>query len=656
MAQSDKKNTVSNRKVAQLGRTILALFGLGLVFHEKLWAFHYPAFLPIVATVLVFLLALLLVHTPHFYDWDKIGQRLEGLKWNRFLPYGIAMVMGILYWMLPIAMDLYGDAAEITRQLDARFTAFDPQMLKDALLPVFDLKTGTISFYGIVGLFAYLFDANGLDTLFALEAVLGATFVLLWLRLVRELMVSSVGRIVMGLIGLTSPALLIYFGHVEIYAFPMTFNLAFVTSLVLFFRTQKRWYFWMLLPLLYFCIQFSITGILLIPIYLLAIIFYIWTMKKGAAKFWTWKQIFLYMLLPASLTGIFVYVFVTESVYGGRFYTVETLDKVIFLPVMTPEEAPLDRYNLFSFAHLWDYFNLWFVWSAPGVFIAAVAGTRIRRQINWSAPELQVVATGFLIYFMFFFVLNPLLGMASDWDLMSLPAPLFLVMVLLIASQIEKLGFFSKLVGGSVAFCLLSMTTFWVNSQPEPLSRRLEVVGSQNFQTSYIGAITSWKGALDMETDTEKEIQRIKDLLSVNYTFVVKGNDPEYAYLHWRLGGIFENEKKDLPLAIEQYEAAREAAPFFGINLNHLVGACYYAGEYEKADLYAEDMIRFPYPNLPTALRAGVQVAVEAQNWERASSRVTSLLEIEPGDQLFREVKRRLDQQDRLGTIKDLLK
>lgn len=657
----EKRKQIVFPKVQALlaGAFILLLYLSALFMPETLWGLHYPAFLPAIGKGLLFGLAIILVLSPAFIDWDKIFHSPEGGKWGnwtRGLPYGPALLMGLLFWNFPIASDSYGDAREIFNNLNGEVEVFDPGMLKQSLLPVFDLKTGTISFYAIVSLFGYLFSANLVDTLFALEAVLGMLFVLLWLRLVQVEMKTLAGRVIMGVTGLSTPALQIYFGHVEIYAFPLSFNLAFLTALVLFFRTQKSLYFWMLLPLFYLCVKFSITGILLAPVLGLAVLYYGRSRGKGKLEFWTWKQLFYRILIPGMLVGVLVYVFVTKSVFGERFFVELTTNNVIFLPIQAVDEAPLDHYNLFSLAHLLDYANMWFLWSAPALLIGGLSLSIFRKSIDWSDPLLKTLSIGFIVYFLFFFVLNPLLGMQNDWDLMSLPVPVLLASTLVLAGQLERLRVLNALFGALLGLALLSCSTFWVNADLPLLSNRLDVVGSHNFKTYYMGSITSWKCALDAEPDPDVRIRRIEILLEGNKAHTTPGRDPEYAYLHWRLGEIWQKEKQGLSRAIGHFEQARDYAPFYGINLNSLVGACFYQGDFAKADRYAEDMIAYPYPDLPTALRAGVQVALEAKNWERALARTEKFLQIAPQDQRYKEIRRRLTAREDLESIKALLK
>ncbi|MEM6271013.1 MAG: hypothetical protein AAF998_16355 [Bacteroidota bacterium] len=652
MSQNASVAAMAPWKAVLPGLLMLGLYGLAAFFPEALWGLHYPIFLPPVVRTVFFAVAGLLVASPFFLNWSDLVARVPERDGYRYLRWGIALGMGALCLAFPIASDYYGDAQEMIRNLDGRVEAYDPRMVREALLPIFDFKTGTISFYAAISLLAYWLDANVLQTLFVLEAVAAVVFVWLWLRLCREVIHRPGGRFPLEMIGLTTPALQVYFGHAESYVFPMTLNLAFVVVLVLFVRRRSPGYFWALLPLLYLAVKFSITGVLLLVPFGLATVFFLGLRRGEGSGFWTGWQVLYRVLFPGIVLGIGVYVFVTKSVFGGRFYTDETVLDVIFLPVATPEAAPLDRYNLFSLAHLGDYINLWFLWSAPGLLLLLGGSWRANLKV-WD-PALLMVGAGFGVYFLFFFVLNPLLGMHNDWDLMSLPVPLFLGVVVLVAGQMEVQGRLLPLSGSLLAFCLLGLSTFIVNADQAALSQRMEVVGSRNFRTSYIGSITSWKCALNAEPEVEREIGRLQRILAGNAPYVTWGNDPEYAYLHWRLGTVYEKKQQNLNAAVAQYLKARDAAPFFGINLNHLVGALFYLGDYARADEYAEDMIRYPYPDRPTALRAGVQVALEAQNWPRALARTRAYLEIAPGDALFQEIGRRLETGESRETIREL--
>ena len=113
-----------------------------------------------------------------------------------------------------------------------------------------------ISFAGNISLYeAYrLFDA-----------ICGGLFVLAWLGLVRHLVKSPVWFWICVIVGMTSPVLLVYFGHIESYAPVYLILISWSFLLVRYVQEGKSIILWSLLILLIIGIRLHTLMVLFIP-------------------------------------------------------------------------------------------------------------------------------------------------------------------------------------------------------------------------------------------------------------------------------------------------------------------------------------------------------------------------------------------------------
>ena len=145
----------------------------------------------------------------------------------------------------------------------------------------------------------------------------------------------------------------------------------------------------------------------------------------------------------------------------------------LFLPLFSPE-PPLDRYNLLSFNHIFDFLSEVLIWSPIALFILLSIILLARKSIDWNTLPVLTSGVTLLLFGGLFFVINPLLSMQLDWDMMAIPAPAFLVFVAVLAKQAERSFDARKLLLTCMAIAILSIPVFAVHAKPIPLSLRLE--------------------------------------------------------------------------------------------------------------------------------------------------------------------------------------
>ena len=167
--------------------------------------------------------------------------------------------------------------------------------------------------------------------------------------------------------------------------------------------------------------------------------------------------------IPICFVGAFLYFFVFQDYKDPRLLQdFRDIDR-LFLPLLSPA-PPLDRYNLFSINHIFDYFNIMMLWSPPALFLLVIIGLFYRKQINWKTPQIVITGLTFLLFTTFLFMINPLFSMPMDWDLFSLPAPILLIFVLALLKDVQPTNLAGKILPGCLALAILSLPTFIVNA------------------------------------------------------------------------------------------------------------------------------------------------------------------------------------------------
>lgn len=630
---------------------IIPLFGGRIA--DVMWGTHFMAFLPLWQVIFWLLLA------GGIGLWAGFGKSLN-FKYldSKYIPLALASLMGLLFYAFPLSHDGYGDATYWADFASSTVNSYNSKWKNLILDPnIFHPKVGERTLLNLVAFLSYITEVEVREVFRVFDALCGALFVGLWVGMVRQKINSHHRQWLFIGIGLTAPFLLNFYGHIEIYSPTLVALLAFGIGLDRFFE-QKTSRSLIILTLLWLLnMKFHISAVLLTPALLLSIVYYFSENTPFQQRFFRLKNLSIWVLGPLVLLGLFGYFILLEDHVDPRTITLDTdIKERLFLPLFSPD-APLDRYNLLSVNHLLDYLNLMLLWGSAAWFLAVLAIRKWRAKIDWNRPVLMLLAISLGAYSAFFFMANPLIGMPLDWDLFSLPAPLFLLLILMIYNQLQevKLGKMQVLI--SVVLVVLSCAGFFLHQQKGSLAKRYISMGKHTFRTYWIRSTEDINFGLTLLAENqspEAGIDLRKNIAQELVTYAVEGKDVEYAELLKDLAVDYKTVKQDFAQAHLYLEQAKSYASNYGPI--HLVAleTFFLDGKLNPALEEAERLVELQYPSLEQALRIGIHIALEAEAYEKAVAYCKAYLDIQADDPIIQQVYRRLLEGDRVGELKML--
>lgn len=620
---------------------IFALYCLALIFPDSFWGLHVPAFLSGGKGWVLWGLGLGFSLISQRYNfWNKLDNT-DSMKNDWVWALVLSIIAGIFFYQLPIFSDTYGDSLVLIPNKELSILEFT-DYYKDKLwsFDFSNLKLGTGTTLGLVGWISYVNEITVYEAFRWLGVCCGIVFIFFMLLSVFRLAKTGEQRILFALMITGTSMTLVFCGHVEIYS-PVYALLAIFGYVLIRYLEQRKLSVGILLFLLCVLnIKFHITGFLSFLILGIAMLI---TRRNSQGKTTTWKYLFLSVLLPIILGGIGIYIFITKSVFGPRAYTEDNLTDAIFLPIQSADPAPLDRYNLFSWSHFYDYLNLFFVWSAAALMIICVILIFYRKRVTWNTPILQVFGLSMIIYLLVFFVLNPLLSMPTDWDLMGVPSIMFMLFAVILILEIPRgkdseRSLTSYLIAPVLGLATLGWSTQFVHASAESQGERLLSMGRYNFKTYWIGSSTPLLAGLDLIHEEDKQ-EELESLVVELEPYAVMGEDTEYAAVVNKLGVLYQDSLKDLNLASQLYQKAFEADPLLRKNVYNLTVANFYQGKMKEANEHIPMLVAMQYPSQLKSLRIAIHVALEASDYAAADGYCTTLLKLKPEDSFIREIR-----------------
>ncbi len=634
---------------------MFVLYALGIVFPDSFWGLHYPAFLSNNFGVIFIVLAI--VSTLYFQNRNPWVWLLKESKNAMIWRFGLAFVGFILFYKMPIFNDVYGDSLQMLPNRDLAQESLDPVFLKKIFSFDFtNFKLGTGTTFGLVGWISYQAQISVYDAFRMIGAICGAGYIYFMLASIHRLTSQRIQRVLLTIVVFGAPLLLTFCGHIEIYA-PVYFFLAVFWYLVIRYHEKPSTLGVALLfvvALLNF--KFHVTGFLTIVTALIMTV-----LQYRRSKGWgtNWKNLFLAVIMPVYLLGIYVYTMVTRSTFGARSYSEETIFDVVFLPIKSSEGPPLDRYNLFSSAHFFDFFNLWFLWSAGALFLILSLLLFYRKRIDFAHPLVQVMGVSLLIYLPIFFVLNPLLSMQTDWDLMSIPGVLMILFAIILVTtlkqdELKSRSFESYAMTPVIGFMLMGMSSIFVNANQESQAERLISMGGYSFRTYWIGASTPVLNGINGLPSERQKINGLEAFIRDNEASAVKGNDVEFSAVINALGNMYQNSSANpnLDLALTMYQKAYEYQPMYRKNVYDLLFTHFLKKDFKEANMYVPTLVKMRYPNPIKSLRVAVHTSIEAEDYKNAVIYCQLLIKENPDDTFIKEILRLLQTEEDKSSIK----
>lgn len=689
-------------------------FVLGHFYSEKLWGFHFTAFLlPQTGFFFLAIPALLIVSSFVVKSpFENISKEADQSIWN-IVRVIFILLFGFLFLKLPLVNDFYGNSRGFIPILNDQIKSLPENLFSQLFSLEFKPGQGRDSVKLIIDLISFGFGVSIKQAFILLNTFFGLLYVTIWLYAVSKYIRSLLGKITWSLIGLTSPLLLIYFGHIETYA-PVYLPL--LIWLVVFLKQvetkQKRPLIWLFLILL-IGFKFHTLFILLLPALLVS------TFRTFFPDFkpevFRFKRIITIIFIPILCFGILAYFFIfNDHVDPRTLQNFEDIDR-LFLPLFSPA-SPLDKYNLFSWNHILDYINIFFLWS-PAILLSIILAIYYWRYFKEDSMEINMLVLTALIFLAFLFAINPLFSMPMDWDLFMFPVPVLLALGLVSFSKISPQLENHSFILSSCALSILCIPAFMVLTTKEANSHRVEKVGIHIYKTYYEHASTYILYALNESNSLEEFLSREDKVIKQLEPFALKGNDKQYADLlldqaintfqieknpllarkiflqsieysspdprfssfihqvnqelnlaeypsidrqtaenYTDKGKAFLKDSKDYAKALELFTLASYYNPLDKRNTLFRLEALFSLKQFKAAYHEALKLIELKHLDDKKAQRIAIHTALEAELYSNAQMHCEKILNQYPDDSFTKEIHSRLINRDRVKELKLLFR
>lgn len=617
MAENTKKGNIHRLISFWVGLLFLSLYLLGEFFPDYWWATHSTAFIPSSFKYLTFSVAFALLIATFFPNllWHKFA--INSIKSSTISIWVLSLLMGLLFYFFPIVADFYGEAYILNPQVTQTVSKVSEQAHNDLFSFGLNPWAGQKTIFAFITYLAYYSGETILSIIRYFDAFFGFAFVLTWLLFINKQLQNFSWKVILTIAVFSAPFLLNFYGHLEINAIVLWVALFWLTLFIKYLETPRAKLLWTLFFVLIFALKIHAITLFFAPLWLYSCVNFYFT--KSAKNFINWKQAFYSIIAPIYAVGIFCYFFIFKDYNDPRNldYTVKEYDR-LFLPIISPE-APLDKYNLFSFNHIFDYLNEFLLWSPIALFIFVVILFSSRKKINWKRPELVFTGTLLTLLVSFFFMLNPLLSMQMDWDLFTLPAPVFLVFVVLLIKQIEHTKLHFNLLPVVFALTVANLPFFTVHFSEIQLSKKLESLGTRIYYTYYEWSSQTIHNGLSLLAENrDYQIERKNILLYKLKEHAIEGNDREYSLLWRKEGSHFLDYHKDAGKAYVYLEKALDYNPTDNYSRLLLLETCLLLDQNEQAYELSLELKNNNYPQAQTAEVTAVQAALISKKYEKA--------------------------------------
>lgn len=456
----------------------------------------------------------------------------------------LAIVSFGIFYSLPIATTIYGDEVQISKE---SISQFDASWFTDVITP--NLLEGKEALTMAIHRSLAVIFSQPLAQIFKLvSALCGSMFVMLWGRFVFKSPLNDDLRIALFVAGISGGAMLVFFGHVEVYALPMLGSLIFLLHGIRVLKRESP--FWSLLLLFVVIVKLHIITILFLP----ALIYLFLELRRqdtdavGQSAV-SWKQVILFIVIPSLLIGLGAYFFLFHSYDEPYIGDKARQLQQSFLP-LTSGAPPYDHYSLLAPAHLLDLVNVFLFVGGPAFLLLIGMLSFARKSLKWETQLVKYAGLAFLFPFIFFCAMNPTLSIARDWDIYALiyPPLLLLLFALLFerSSEHERLSIWNGyLKRAALAFGLLSLPAIIVNIRPELISSRLFDLSDHVYRTYYAGSHYFMSAALEASTPEDRS-EKLSTLLKSIRAVHRGANDEEGAgMLVWRAKLLLADQQID---------------------------------------------------------------------------------------------------------------
>ncbi len=611
-----EKNKPNQNKIQLIGVVFFSFYILGFLFPDYWWSTHFIKFLdPITQFVLLgtsftFLLYGFLKPLKAFNPISKlINSNISSI----FLLL-LAIISGFIFYYFPMAQDFYGESYLLNPHIGSTLNSI-PEGTDEALFH-FGIAPwdGQKTILSLITYFTYFLGWNYHDSFLLFDALFGFLFIGTWFYFIQTTIRSTKWKILLILIGVTSPFMLNFYGHIEINAPVYWANLTWMVLANRYLKSKSNRALLGLVLFLLLAIKLHAVALLFTPALILIIID-----KTKPHLNISWGHITRFLFLPILFLGAIAYFFIFKDHKDERQLTDTAMEyDRLFLPLISPP-APLDKYNMLSFNHIFDYFSEMLLWSPVALFLILIIFLFYKKEIDWNSFTLKITATSLVLFGALFFVTNPLLTMQMDWDLFAMPSPILLVLLVVLIQQIENTSLLQRSWTSVISISVILIPMFLVHFNVKSLSYRLESVGIRIYHTYYEWSALTIRNSLGLLwEDRDFQLNRKDKILTQLHPYAVIGNDREYGALWYQEGKYFFDHQKNYEQALHYLKMAKLYSPKDDRINHYLMQANFITGNYPEAYKISLELIESSYPGPKLAHMAAIEASLATENYENA--------------------------------------
>lgn len=646
------RNLISSGKITVFSLLFFAFYILGWLWPDQWWATHNLAFLPAYLSWVFVVVVAAMIIWGEFLPLQPVARLLSDMTVKPYLLFSVflSILIGYLCFRFPIAIDATGDALRMEHffKVDDQFKPGYLRGLLDWNLLYWNNGERTV----LNGMH-YLSDTlnrSPRDMFGWMGIVSAVLYCMTSLWFVRIYPLQPMARLISLVLLLLAPCCWMFFGHFEIYAPAILVSMWYCMVLLLFVEKPSKFKLCFLLFLLYWAIRIHTGHALLLVSFVVAVMWYFFQNTFFFKCKFNWIGVLIFIFSPVAVAGLWLYFFYFQDYKDPR--TAAPLNEQIFLPLLSPA-APLDKYNLFSSAHLFDYFTHFFLLSAAGSCLILIVIAFKRQLIQWNNPAVLLQGISLLLYLIFFFVMNPLLGLPLDVDLFSITAPVLILFAVVLLRQLYDQLFLHRVASIVLALSLMTPPIIIANANTKSVTEKITSLGVRTFRTYWMGSGAPILIALNQYVGSEQQLDSFIDSVQSRIgEAVLPENDLEYAVVLRRFAldyqDYFKNHEKANKLFHLSYyhDAGNESAALTLLNL-------YFEQQrYTKAYEVAQHLIMIRYPSYNKALRIAIHTALLARQYQRAEEHVNLYLELWPEDTFVQGIFEQLQSGKDLERIK----
>jgi tetratricopeptide (TPR) repeat protein len=554
----------SNFLIAILcGLLISAHFISSFFPKTRLWGINHLAYFPLWVRLLFTITGLLIlvpwVNSRVYQFLDRILSFFQRVFPKReVLTASLLAVISIFFfWFLRTRTYFLGDGYTLISELRGERYAkigFEP-------LEIF--------FHLYLYKFLKLFSTPSPELIYAgLSILAGGVFIFVLVFLSRILAENRLDRLFVFSIFLFSGATELFLGYAENYTLVYVSILAYLYFSIRYLQGKAKIY----LPILFCALSMSLhisSG------YLLPSLFFLFTLKRKEGE--------LFFGLKRALPYLFalILLFVLSIFY---IWSMNPVLSEIFIPLFKGRTyAP--GYTLFSFPHILDVINQFLLLSPVGIILLLNLIIAFKNRVKFTDLAIIFLLIVSLAQLIFHFIVDPKLGAARDWDLLSNLALGHTLLGVCLFTSLVRLRRYSAVV---LIFVLFISTSPWfiLNANTERAILRVGDLLDLDLKKSLNG-----RWALAKYYFQEKDYMKVKEIRSeINKLFPEDSLTREAeAYL----------KLEDYDQATELLKKVMEINPSFWVAYNDLGLTYLRQGEVDKALNEFQKVVRInPYNSI----------------------------------------------------------